>query len=552
MADNFGPNNVYGNIPRLDSHGRPQLPMFMRWNPDPVGNDASNLSGLNPNLQKVVAQARADNPNLNFVIGNGRRSAADQDLAKSWGWSQVGSKDGGDANVHMQGNAVDLWGLDSNGRVQFDPGQQKQISQAMQAASQKLGVGVNWGGNFKTFKDAPHFELAGGSSAAASGAPEGPTSTSAPPTASSAAAPSGTTLNSSAVIDTLSRNIANIESSGWKNPYVALGPNVPGRGQAIGKYQVMPENVPGWTLAATGQSMTPDQFRANPAAQEAVFRDQMQRSLQLYGPKDAASIWFTGKPFNVAGGGASDRYTTNASYVARATAGLPDTGTFTPGRPTTVASATPGSTINTTGGPSVGSQTGSASGSPTLAAGGVASTPGTSSTGQPAGALAGVLPGFQPNSPGAQMTASGLQTLAGGRGGAPGGGGGGGDQPPQPIPAPPLHPALASGGVMMMGPGGQNTFGARAAEQALAQQGFMTQPSIAYNTMGGARPPVPSSIQSSIQAMAPGAATGMPSMPGTTLNSPSQLQMALMTGAMNPYDLYANNAAAYGGGSGSM
>ena len=32
--------------------------------------------------------------------------------------------------------------------------------------------------------------------------------------------------------------------------------------------------------------MTPDQFRASPAAQEAVFRDQMQRSLQLYGPKD--------------------------------------------------------------------------------------------------------------------------------------------------------------------------------------------------------------------------------------------------------------------------
>ena len=49
----------------------------------------------------------------------------------------------------------------------------------------------------------------------------------------------------------------------------------------------------------------------------------------------------------------------------------------------------------------------------------------------------------------------------------------------------------------------------------------------------------------------PGAATGMPSMPGTTLNSPSQLQMALMTGAMNPYDLYANNAATYGGGFGS-
>ena len=337
MADDFGPNGVYSNIPRLDSKGRPQLPMFMRWNSDPVGNDPTNLAALNPNLQKVVAQARADNPNLNFVIGNGKRSAGDQDQAKAWGWSQVGSKDGGDANVHMAGNAVDLWGLDSNGHVQFDPDQQQQISQAMQDAAKKVGIGVNWGGNWKSFKDAPHFELAGGGSAASSGAPEGPPAQTPAgdgsgrgrgvgAASSSAPAP----LNSSAIIDTLSRNIAGIESGGWKNPYEAIGPVVPGRGQAIGKYQVMPENVAGWTQAALGQSMTPEAFRASPQAQEAVFRDQMQRSLQLYGPKDAASIWFTGKPFNVAGGGANDRYTSNASYVARATAGLPDGGMFTP------------------------------------------------------------------------------------------------------------------------------------------------------------------------------------------------------------------------------
>jgi hypothetical protein len=129
------------------------------------------------------------------------------------------------------------------------------------------------------------------------------------------------------VIDTLSRNIAGIESGGWKNPYEALNPTT----HAIGKYQVMPNNVPGWTQAALGSSMSPEEFKASPSAQEAVFRDQMQRNLQLYGPKDAASIWFTGRPYNVAGGAATDaNKTTNASYVARATAGLPDSGTFTP------------------------------------------------------------------------------------------------------------------------------------------------------------------------------------------------------------------------------
>ena len=43
----------------------------------------------------------------------------------------------------------------------------------------------------------------------------------------------------------------------------------------------------------------------------------------------------------------------------------------------------------------------------------------------------------------------------------------------------------------------------------------------------------------------------MTGLPGTTLNSPSQMQMALMTGSISPYDMYANSAA-YGGGFGSM
>jgi hypothetical protein len=148
---------------------------------------------------------------------------------------------------------------------------------------------------------------------------------------SGAASTAPPTSPNNSIIDTLSKNIAGIESGGWKNPYEAQGPVVPGRGRAIGKYQVMPENVGGWTLAATGKSLTPEQFQNDPAAQEAVFRDQMQRSLQLYGPRDAASIWFTGKPFKVAGGGASDRYTSNADYVARATAGLDGSETFKPG-----------------------------------------------------------------------------------------------------------------------------------------------------------------------------------------------------------------------------
>ena len=127
-----------------------------------------------------------------------------------------------------------------------------------------------------------------------------------------------------------------------------------------------------------------------------------------------------------------------------------------------------------------------------------------------------------------------------------GGGGGGGDDQPQPMQLAQAPQAQPVGGPMMIAAGGQNTFGARAAQNQLAQQGFMMQPSLtAAANMGATRPPLPSTLQSTIQPMAAGQATGMPGLPGTTLNSPSQLQMALMTGAMNPYDLYGGGA--YGG-----
>ena len=173
------------------------------------------------------------------------------------------------------------------------------------------------------------------------------------------------------------------------------------------------------------------------------------------------------------------------------------------------------------------------SGAPAAAPGAPGAPPATQTAGT-------TLPGFQPGSQANKMTMAGLQQLAGG------GKTGGGNEQPQSAPLMQLPPAQAMGGTMMMGPHGQNTFGARAAQQAFAQAGLMTQPSLAAFGGGGVAPPVPSTAQSTIMPMAPGMATGMPmtGMPGTTLNSPSQLQMALMSGAMSPYDMYARQQQA--------
>ena len=182
---------------------------------------------------------------------------------------------------------------------------------------------------------------------------------------------------------------------------------------------------------------------------------------------------------------------------------------------------------------------------------------GSGASGTPAGgspvASAPGQPAAAPGQPGAAPAASGgplaqlassLKPLTGAKGA--GGGGQTDEPPPMRLPQPPQ--AQAIGGPMMMGAGGQNfQEGRTAAAQNLAQQGFSMQPQLAsyYGTLGATRPAVASTIAPTM----PGQVTGIPGMPGTTLNSPSQLQMALMSGQMSPYDMYAN--AGYGGGFGS-
>jgi len=86
--------------------------------------------------------------------------------------------------------------------------------------------------------------------------------------------------------------VASIESGGR---YDLLGPKTKSGDQAIGKYQVMGANVPSWTKAAVGREMTPEEFRNNPEAQEAVFEHRFGNYAQKYGPENAAKAWFAGE-----------------------------------------------------------------------------------------------------------------------------------------------------------------------------------------------------------------------------------------------------------------
>lgn len=86
--------------------------------------------------------------------------------------------------------------------------------------------------------------------------------------------------------------IAGIESGG---DYASLGPTTKTGDRAYGKYQVMGANIPEWTQATLGKSMTPEEFLKNPQAQDAVFKTKFGEYTNKYGPEGAAKAWFAGE-----------------------------------------------------------------------------------------------------------------------------------------------------------------------------------------------------------------------------------------------------------------
>lgn len=112
-----------------------------------------------------------------------------------------------------------------------------------------------------------------------------------------------------------SRAIASIESDG-NGGYSALGPLTKSGDRAYGKYQVMGNNIGPWSQEALGRTLTPQQFLNDPDAQEEVFKQRFGGYVNKYGsPREAASVWFTGRPL-AQGGDAQDILgTTGLSYA---------------------------------------------------------------------------------------------------------------------------------------------------------------------------------------------------------------------------------------------
>lgn len=77
-------------------------------------------------------------------------------------------------------------------------------------------------------------------------------------------------------------------------------------------------NIGPWSLAIIGRRLTPQQWLADPNAQDTVVRAKIAEYLNQWGTAgDVASVWFSGRPLQQAGNAADVTGTTVPAYVKK-------------------------------------------------------------------------------------------------------------------------------------------------------------------------------------------------------------------------------------------
>lgn len=109
------------------------------------------LAGVRLDLVRVVKRAIETTP-VDFGVLEGLRSEARQKELVAAGKSTTMH------SRHLTGHAVDLVAY-KDGKISWEWPLYSQISLAMKAAAAELLIPLEWGGDWKTFKDGPHYQL---------------------------------------------------------------------------------------------------------------------------------------------------------------------------------------------------------------------------------------------------------------------------------------------------------------------------------------------------------------------------------------------------------
>lgn len=110
-----------------------------------------NLIGVHPDLVKV-AKLAIKLTDVDFMVTEGVRTKSRQKILFDSGASRTMN------SRHITGHAIDVAAWIAGG-IRWDWPLYKIIATAMKTAADQLDIPIVWGGDWKSFKDGPHFEL---------------------------------------------------------------------------------------------------------------------------------------------------------------------------------------------------------------------------------------------------------------------------------------------------------------------------------------------------------------------------------------------------------
>lgn len=105
-----------------------------------------NLDGVHEDLVRVVLKA---SERQSFLVTEGLRTRERQALMVKTGKSQTKN------SRHLYGLAVDVCDMDGC----YDEPDMRAIARSMKSAAAELDIPIQWGGDWRSFQDTPHFEL---------------------------------------------------------------------------------------------------------------------------------------------------------------------------------------------------------------------------------------------------------------------------------------------------------------------------------------------------------------------------------------------------------
>ena len=109
------------------------------------------LEGVHNDLIKVIKRA-IEITEVDFAVTEGLRAKKRQEeLVKAGASKTMKSR-------HLTGHAVDLAAVVGS-EIRWDWPLYPKIANAIKKAAYELDVPIEWGGDWKTFKDGPHFQL---------------------------------------------------------------------------------------------------------------------------------------------------------------------------------------------------------------------------------------------------------------------------------------------------------------------------------------------------------------------------------------------------------